>query len=65
MTLADASQAPDTKVLKSGARESDMTSPVWPVKEVHYKKITNKRISTYTPALIHLYIMLFDLHNMK
>ena len=30
-TLADASQAPDTKVRISGDRERDMTSPVWPV----------------------------------
>ena len=31
ITLADASQAPDTKVRMSGERERDMTSPVWPV----------------------------------
>ena len=30
-TLADASQAPDTKVRMSGERERDITSPVWPV----------------------------------
>ena len=29
-TLAEASQAPDTKVLWSGLRLRDMTSPVWP-----------------------------------
>ena len=33
-TLAEASQAPETKVLVSGESERDMTSPVCPVKEV-------------------------------
>ena len=34
-TLAEASQAPDTNVRISGDNESDMTSPVWPVNDVH------------------------------
>ena len=34
LTLAEASQAPDTKVFWSGERERDMTSPVWPAKVV-------------------------------
>ena len=34
ITLAEASQAPETKVFWSGESESDMTSPVWPAKVV-------------------------------
>ncbi|CAG9135121.1 unnamed protein product [Plutella xylostella] len=34
-SLADASQAPDTKVRWSGARERDITSPVCPVNCPH------------------------------
>ena len=34
-TLADASQAPETNVRISGDNESDITSPVWPVNDVH------------------------------
>jgi hypothetical protein len=34
LTLAEASQAPDTNVRISGERERDMTSPVCPVKDV-------------------------------
>ena len=34
-TFAEASQAPETKVRVSGESDSDMTSPVCPVKEVH------------------------------
>jgi hypothetical protein len=30
ITLAEASHAPDTNVLKSGERDNDMTSPVCP-----------------------------------
>lgn len=33
-TLAEASQAPETKVRMSGDNDSDMTSPVWPVNDV-------------------------------
>ena len=33
--LAEASQAPDTKVRMSGAKDNDITSPVWPTKEPH------------------------------
>ena len=33
-TLAEASQAPETKVFWSGERERDITSPVWPAKVV-------------------------------
>ena len=35
VTFAEASQAPETKVRMSGASESDITSPVGPVKAVH------------------------------
>ena len=34
VTLADASQAPETKVFWSGERDNDMTSPVWPANVV-------------------------------
>lgn len=34
LTFAEASQAPDTNVLISGAKERLITSPVWPPKEV-------------------------------
>ncbi|KAH9521683.1 hypothetical protein DERF_005317 [Dermatophagoides farinae] len=33
--ITDASQAPDTNVRISGASDNDITSPVWPVNEVH------------------------------
>lgn len=33
-TLAEASHAPETKVLMSGDRDKLITSPVWPVKAV-------------------------------
>merc|ERR1712241_1390317 len=52
-SLADASQAPDTKVRMSGERERDITSPVWPVYVVDCCPVSmSHRAQVMSPLLV-------------
>jgi hypothetical protein len=47
LTFAEASQAPDTKVLMSGESDRDMTSPVCPMNGVHCCPVSMSHSALY------------------
>ena len=56
-TLAEASHAPDTKVLWSGLRERNMTSPVWPAYIVICWPVSTSQVAqVMSPLLVTIWL---------